>query len=253
MARFILIHGAWHDARVWERCTPRLEALGHQVETPDLPGNGRDNVHPRDVTLALYTDTIGKVLLAKKEPAILVGHSMAGIVLSSVAERMPNHIRALVYLAAFMLPSGFSMVSFYEKFGEPWMKGARVYLKMSEDGTYSTIPPDKAKLVFCNTCDEATANQAVSHLGPMPAQPRKDFVTVTPERWGKLPRWYARTLKDETVFPKLQDHMIRLTPGTTVRDFDCDHSLFYSATDQLVTWLDEIAKTTQRVISGSNG
>lgn len=240
--RFVLVHGAWHDSRVWERVAPALIARGHSVETPDLPGNGRDRVPARDVTLAKYTDTVGSGLAAQAEPATLVGHSMAGIVISSVAERMPERVSALIYLAAFMLPSGLSIMRFYELYGEAWMQGARVHLKMSEDGTYSTIPQEAAKLIFFNTCDAETAAEASTHLGPMPAQPRRDPVTVTPERWGRVPRFYGRTLRDETVFPKLQDQMLALSPGAIVKDFDTDHSPFYSATADLVNWLDDIAR-----------
>jgi pimeloyl-ACP methyl ester carboxylesterase len=243
VARFVLVHGAWHDARVWERVIPALQAQGHFVEAPNLPGNGQDATPARDVSLKIYADFISAIVAARPEPVILVGHSMAGIILSSVGERMPERISALAYVAAFMLPSGLSMVRFYELYGEPWMKGARVHLKQSEGGSYSTISPEAAKLVFFNTCDEETAGMAATHLGPMPSQPRRDPVLVTPERWGRLPRHYGRTLRDETVFPKLQDQMLALSPGSVVRDFDTDHSPFYSATDGFNAWLGDIAKT----------
>lgn len=43
---------------------------------------------------------------------ILCGHSRGGIVISSAAERAPESIRALVYITAFMLPSGQSLRAF---------------------------------------------------------------------------------------------------------------------------------------------
>ncbi|MEJ0069056.1 MAG: alpha/beta fold hydrolase [Pseudomonadota bacterium] len=243
MARFILIHGAWHDARAWERVVPVLLARGHSVETPDLPGNGRDATPAREVSLATYVDHIERILVAKPDPAILVGHSMAGIVLSSVAERLPERLAALVYVAAFMLPTGLSMVRFYELYGEPWMKGARVHLQQSADGSYSTMPQAAARQVFFNCCDDQTAAAASAHLGPMPSQPRRDAVEITAARWGRLPRFYGRTLRDETVFPQLQDRMLALSPGTATHDFDTDHSPFYSTTDEFNDWLDGIARS----------
>ena len=42
MAKFVLVHGAWHGAWCWERLTPILQAAGHEVIIPDLPGMGAD-------------------------------------------------------------------------------------------------------------------------------------------------------------------------------------------------------------------
>lgn len=52
---------------------------------------------------------VGKILEKYEEPVVLIGHSRAGIVLSEVAERMPEKIETLVYLCAFLIPNG-----------EPW-------------------------------------------------------------------------------------------------------------------------------------
>ncbi len=46
---------------------------------------------------------IAKVIESQKEPAILVGHSLGGVVISEVSNRMPASIEELVYLSAFML------------------------------------------------------------------------------------------------------------------------------------------------------
>jgi len=69
MACFILIHGAMHGGWTWDRVTPLLEAAGHQVVAPDLPGMGADPaVAAQDVTLALWgefvADLVGTVAAA---------------------------------------------------------------------------------------------------------------------------------------------------------------------------------------------
>jgi pimeloyl-ACP methyl ester carboxylesterase len=42
MAHFILVHGAWQGAWVWEAAAAGLRQRGHQVRAPDLPGSGAD-------------------------------------------------------------------------------------------------------------------------------------------------------------------------------------------------------------------
>lgn len=233
MSTFVLIHGAWHDARVWRYVRPLLEARGHRVITPELPGNGVDTTPPGQVTLATYTEAIGIAVKAAAEPVILVGHSMAGIVISSVAELMPENVRKLVYLAAFMLPDGLSILEFYARYATATMQGARAALQLSADGTYSTIDPEQAKQLFMNTCSPEIVATGASHLGPQPAQPRKDPVHVTAARWGNVPRIYFSTLRDNTVFPLLQQRMYNELAPCPVIAFDSDHSPFYSMPRQL--------------------
>lgn len=233
MATFVLIHGAWHDARVWRGVGPMLEARGHQVITPELPGNGVDTTPPGQVSLSTYAESVGRVVAGADEPVILVGHSMAGVVISCVAEAMPERVRKLVYLAAFMLPDGLSILDFYARFATPDMQGARAALRLSADGTYSTIDPEQAKHLFMNTCAVEVAAEGASHLGPQPAQPRKDPVRVSPARWGTVPRIYFSTLRDNTVFLPLQKRMYAELAPCPVIEFDCDHSPFYSMPSKL--------------------
>ncbi|MBU2547873.1 MAG: alpha/beta fold hydrolase [Proteobacteria bacterium] len=43
----VLVHGGFIGARCWKKVTPLLEARGHMVFTPDLPGHGQDKTPPR--------------------------------------------------------------------------------------------------------------------------------------------------------------------------------------------------------------
>jgi len=52
VASFILIHGAWHGGWCFGEVKALLEARGHEVITPDLPGMGSDEETMRAVTLA---------------------------------------------------------------------------------------------------------------------------------------------------------------------------------------------------------
>ena len=87
MATYILVHGAWLDRRCWDLVTTALRAAGHTVVAPDLPGHGDDVTPLAGQTLDAYATRITAEVDAATQPVILVGHSMGGIVISTVAER----------------------------------------------------------------------------------------------------------------------------------------------------------------------
>ena len=95
MARFILVHGAWHGGWCWDEVSPRLTELGHQVRAPDLPGMGADAASGHVATLDEWAMFIAGIASAQDEPAILVGHSRGGIVISRAASSSIDMIRPL--------------------------------------------------------------------------------------------------------------------------------------------------------------
>ncbi len=58
-----------------------------------------------------YRDTVVKVIDQQQQPVILVGHSFGGMVISSVAEAVPDKIQMLVYLAAYVPQSGDNLLT----------------------------------------------------------------------------------------------------------------------------------------------
>ena len=106
MATFILIHGAWHGGWCWERVVPLLEAQGHRVLAPDLPGMGNDHAPLNTITLDTWARFVADLIRQQNEKVILVGHSRGGVVISQAAEYVPKHIQGLIYLAAFLIPKG---------------------------------------------------------------------------------------------------------------------------------------------------
>jgi pimeloyl-ACP methyl ester carboxylesterase len=102
MSTFLLIHGAWHSGRCWERVVPSLESAGHRVLAPSLTGYG-DKAHLLGPEVGLDThidDVLGLIEREDLREVVLVGHSYAGLVISSVAHRVPDRIAHLVYLDA---------------------------------------------------------------------------------------------------------------------------------------------------------
>ena len=108
MSTFVLVHGAWHGSWCWKRVRRELQVLGHDVFTPTLTGLAeRSHLLARGVNLSTHIDDV--VNLIRWEvlwDVTLCGHSYAGAVVTGVADRIPERLRALVYLDAFLPESG---------------------------------------------------------------------------------------------------------------------------------------------------
>ncbi|KOU01086.1 MULTISPECIES: alpha/beta fold hydrolase [Streptomyces] len=112
MTTFFLVHGAWHSGQSWERVVPLLEAAGHRVLAPSLTGYG-DKVDLAGPEVGLDThvdDVVGLITEEDLDDVVLVGHSYAGLVISSAANRIPERVAHLVYLDAMVPEDGESAV-----------------------------------------------------------------------------------------------------------------------------------------------
>lgn len=127
---FVLVHGAWHGAWAYERVIPALAAHGHAAVARDLPAHGVNARFPASfakrpldaaafasepspvagTTLDDYVDhvlrTVDQARALGHERVVLVGHNMGGLAITMAAERAPEKIAKLVYLAAFMPTAG---------------------------------------------------------------------------------------------------------------------------------------------------
>ncbi|MCR6490527.1 alpha/beta hydrolase [Amycolatopsis sp. OK19-0408] len=106
MSTFLLVHGAWHTGRSWDRVVPLLESAGHRVLAPSLTGYG-DKAHllSPEVGLGTHIDDIAS-LLESEHDVVLVGHSYAGMVISGAADRAPERVARLVFLDAMVPEDG---------------------------------------------------------------------------------------------------------------------------------------------------
>lgn len=109
---YVLVHGAWHDSRAWDRVVPLIEAAGHRVFAPDLTGHGSkaDRLGP-DVGLDTHVgDVVDLIRAGGLTDVVLVGHSYAGMVITGVANEIPEHIARLVYVDGMVPEDGESAV-----------------------------------------------------------------------------------------------------------------------------------------------
>src|SRR5262249_21984147 len=105
---FVLVPGFWVGAFVWRQVTQGLRERGHPVDPMTLTGLGeRVHLATPEVDLETHVEDVANLLRFEDlHDVTLVGHSYAGLVITGVADRMPDRIRELVYVDTGPLPEG---------------------------------------------------------------------------------------------------------------------------------------------------
>jgi pimeloyl-ACP methyl ester carboxylesterase len=108
MATFVLVPGGWSGGWIWGKLSPPLRAAGHDVYTPTLTGLG-ERVHLAHAGIDLethITDIVNVLEYDELQDVILVGWSYGGMVITGVADRVPERLAHLVYLDAIVPEDG---------------------------------------------------------------------------------------------------------------------------------------------------
>jgi len=277
---FVLVHGAWHGAWCWSPVVDRLSAAGFNAVALDLPGHGVDAKFPvgyldlpQDAAklavassplAALDAEAYRRHITVAIEglaangsgPVILVGHSLGGVTLNTVAEASPELVRRLVYLTALMPiakpaagayfgdPEMASSKALPLFIGDPAKTGAVRFNHRSTDPSFKTA----AKAAFyADVSDEQFAAVANFLTPDEPAAVFGGSAKVSVERWGRIPRTYVRCTEDQAIPIAAQDRFIAeadaFTPNnrTTVKTLRSSHSPFISQPAALVALLAEAA------------
>lgn len=228
MATYILVHGAWLDRRCWDLVTPALRAAGHTAIASDLPGHGDDTTPLEGQTLDAYATRILAEVDAAAQPVILVGHSMGGIVISTVAERRPAKVARLVYLAAYLLKNGETIQGTQDP-------DSKVGPAMRPAADWSTVALDPALMpdIFFHDAPAGLTLAAVKGSKPEATAAFGTPLALTDANWGRVPRAYIRTTLDRAVSVSLQKAMLATTACSPVLELATGHAPFFASPDQL--------------------
>lgn len=238
MATFVLIHGAFGGSWSWDGVREALIEGGHRAVSPDLPGQGEDRTPLSEVTLDSYVDCVVNTIDAEAGPVLLVGHSLGGISISQAAERRPDAVRCLVYVAAFLLPDGSSPKAFWEEAGVP--SPVMAHCDVSEDGVV-TYHPEAIGPEIMNCAPPAPVARAMRLQRPMARRPLGRPLQLSEAGFGRVPRVYIECLQDRAVPIAFQRRMVERLPCREVITLDTDHVPQASAPGALVAALGDLA------------
>jgi pimeloyl-ACP methyl ester carboxylesterase len=110
---YVLVHGAWAGGWEWKKVGDLLAADGHKVYRPTLTGQGeRVHLASPDIDLNTHiTDIVNVILFEDLHDIVLMGHSYGGMVITGVVDRVPDRIKCVVYVDAFLPEDGESLNS----------------------------------------------------------------------------------------------------------------------------------------------
>lgn len=220
---YLLIHGAWHGAWCWHKLIPLLEAQGSRVIAPDLPSMGADTTPPAVITLDYWARFVAGILEREAEPVTLVAHSRGGIIASQVAELVPARIRHLVYLAAYLLPSGAKLADTARGDADSLIAANMI---PAASGVTCTVRASAVREIFYGRCSEEDIEYASAHLCPEPLKPLVTPLQLSAARFGQVPRTYIETTQDRVISLDSQRRMQAALPCAPVFTLDSDHSPF---------------------------
>lgn len=201
---YVLVHGAWADESAWSMVRNQL-AVRANVEVVNLPAHGIDLTDGQKVGLNDYVKSVTEAIQRYPGKVTLVGHSMAGMVISQVAEKIPNKIDKLVYVAAFLPKNGESLNGIVDRF----LNGKKLDIFTFNDN-YSLIGVKKEAIatVVCADCPDYMKEALVKYHRPDPVKAFNDRVNLG-ANFNRVPKYYISTSNDNAVPAALQQQMIQ--------------------------------------------
>lgn len=218
----ILVHGLWADGSSWSEVIPPLKAEGYNVIAVQNP-------------LTSLQDDVAAVKRALDRaggPAILVGHSWGGFVITAAG--VDDRVKGLVYVAALGPDTGESVISAAAKFDPtPVFKHVAVvdgYIWLNRDA----LPH------FAGDLSEHQQDLIHATQGPANAAMIEKGLEGDPA-WKTKPSWYVVAQKDQTITPEQERFMSKRMGATTV-EVDSSHVPMISHPDVVVSLIKKAAE-----------
>jgi pimeloyl-ACP methyl ester carboxylesterase len=227
MANYLLIHGAMRGAWLWDKLMPLLMKGGGNPIAIDLPGHGDRKADSSWVTMSNYiSDVIDFIRKENLKDLVLVGHSMSGIVISKVAEEIPERIKHLVYLAAVVPKDNESLIDLLTKERQETLQ--KLHGKVKEVfGTLEQLGP-----MYFTDIEGEEKDFYMRQLTPQPLAPF--FEKIHFNQFPKIPvlKTYILGLKDKSLPPDLTRKFAERLEVTPV-EIDAGHDMMVSRPDEV--------------------
>lgn len=224
----VLVHGGGHDARCWDLL---IDAIGRRADLPvvavDLPGRGTRPGPLRGLTVGACVEAVvDQVRQIEARRLVLVGHSMAGMIVPGVADALHPRVERTVLIAANVAPPGGSALDVL-----PFP--ARVVAgTMGRWPRPYRMPKPLARALFCNGMSDAQARFVTDRLVPEAGWLVREPIPAP--RNAAPPVSWILTGRDRAVSPAIQRRAIAAL-GTVddVVEVDAPHDVMVSHPDQL--------------------
>jgi pimeloyl-ACP methyl ester carboxylesterase len=205
---------------------PLLRERGVETTTVDLPSMDANAGRGDDVEVVRAAlDGLGR-------PAILVGHSYGGRVISEAAADHPR-VKRLVYLTALVPDVGETLADLFGLVPNPDLFGV---MKQTDDGR-SMLDPGTSGAVFYNDCDAETVAWAMERMRSMRLEAGTPAATAA---WRGLPSTYIVCTQDRAILPELQRRMAART--SEVIEIEASHSPFASQPGVVAAIIERLAR-----------
>jgi pimeloyl-ACP methyl ester carboxylesterase len=224
----VLVHGGFVDGSGWEPVYRRLRKQGYNVSVVQNP------------TTSLADDVAATrwVLAQQKGPAILVGHSYGGVVITEVGNE-PG-VAGLVYIAAFAPDAGESVASLIQN--PP--PGAPVPPILPPRDGYLLLDKPKFAASFAADVDPDLASFMADAQVPWGVHALQG--AVSRPAWKSLPSWYLVATDDRMIPPAAQRAMAGRA-GSTVAEVRASHAVYVSQPDAVVELIARAGKAAGEV------
>ena len=266
MKTFILIHGSYHGAWNWHKIVPLLQKEGHNAISLDMPGHGKDRQKIHTVTFNDHINTTINAINEIEGKVILLAHSRNGIIISQVAEKCPEKIETLVYLASYLVPNGKSMMDYCLLDSDSLVlqnvvpkiniklanllnrnftgfKKQLINLFLPKKFRTHHLSSQIFKEALYHDCPDEITELANDLLTLEPNLGGFEKLKLSKERYSEIPRIYIECLQDRAVTLFIQQKMQQASPCDKVYQIDSSHSPFFSKPEELTNILCEIASS----------
>jgi pimeloyl-ACP methyl ester carboxylesterase len=237
MAIFVLVHGSSGGGWVWQKLAPILRASGHQVYTPTLTGlSDRAHLLNCGVNLTTHiTDVANLLWYEDLSDVILVGNSYAGMVITGVAAKVPERLKLVIYLDAYVPADGQNEADLLP----PPMRAAREADAAAHGGL--TEPPPPA--IFGIT-DPALAEWVKARSTPHPWSTYAEPVPAGSARSAALRRVFIHcTVKPPTTPDLFASSAAKArTSGWPVHELRAGHLAMLTAPRELAALLQQVSE-----------
>jgi pimeloyl-ACP methyl ester carboxylesterase len=227
----VLVHGGGLGKECWDLLLPLLDG---DVVAVDLPGRGDRPADLTKIGIADFVDAVVDDITTRDlHDVVLVGHSAAGVTIPQVAARVPDRIRALVFVSCTVPRDGESAYDTLDA-------EIQAIADQAPPDELTTLDPEIAKVVFYNdVTDPDVLEWALSLLVPeAPASVTDPMVLSTMPR--NIRRVWVRLNDDRIVVPEKQDRFIENLGGCEVLELDAGHMAMVSRPQDLASLLSTI-------------